>query len=269
MNKELTTRLITAIIGIPLILFVFYTGGILLLALLGIVSVIGMWEYARILYSKEPFKILGVVCITLSVFSLTVFYNQGDPTFYFALFIMIFLVLAGLLVIIFLDKSKLGGISFVTTAPGWIYTGVFPGLIYRLGASYKEEKSLLILIVLIWITDSAAYFIGMRFGKNRGIFKVSPQKSLEGFVAGLIAPILFCFVLYVFLPLLNLKHLLLIALCAGFIGQMGDLLESKIKRIGGVKDSGFIIPGHGGVLDRFDSLLLAGPVLYILLKTLT
>jgi len=102
----------------------------------------------------------------------------------------------------------------------------------------------------------------MKWGRHRGIFPVSPKKSVEGFFAGIIAPFIILIILYSTGIITNILCLILIAVAAGIFGQLGDLVESMIKRFCGVKDSSKLIPGHGGILDRFDSILLAGSFLY-------
>jgi len=118
------------------------------------------------------------------------------------------------------------------------------------------------VIALIWISDSFAYFVGMTLGKHRGLLKSSPKKSLEGFFGGLVTPFIAVMIYYHFSQEIPLKYLLLSAMSAGIFGQIGDLIESIFKRDCGIKDSSNLIPGHGGILDRFDSVLVAIPILY-------
>lgn len=117
----------------------------------------------------------------------------------------------------------------------------------------------------VWVCDSLAFFGGKAFGKNKLAPKVSPNKTIEGALSGLIGAIAFS-TIYFWVLESNLTTGLIVGISAGFFGQLGDLLESKIKRSTGVKDSSNLIPGHGGVLDRIDSLLFAGPTTLILLK---
>jgi len=264
-TKDLKQRLLVALIGIPVMLFVFYESGVYLLALLGIVSILGMFEYNQILKKASLFQSLPDVIICFFIY---LFVAIPDKLFldYNNLVVLMLMILLLRTLYWLLFKSPSGNLKdYLLTIIGWLYLGLFPGLIYKLGFEYNAQKLLLLLIIMIWITDSAAYFIGMRFGKHKGIFAVSPNKSMEGFIAGLLAPVVVCSLLFLVQTYWSLPQLALVALSAGLIGQIGDLFESKIKRTGGVKDSSKIFPGHGGVLDRFDSLLIAGPVLYILL----
>lgn len=142
-------------------------------------------------------------------------------------------------------------------------------MIVRIGLDYHGQYILLGLVLMIWIVDSVAYFIGMSFGRHRGVTAISPRKSIEGFIAGALAPALIVFILYITgFRLIELKYLVLIAIAAGIVGQLGDLTESMIKRFAQVKDSSNLIPGHGGILDRTDSILLAGSFLYCAIQVL-
>jgi phosphatidate cytidylyltransferase len=148
-----------------------------------------------------------------------------------------------------------------------LYPAIGLGLCYHL----VDFHTLLlpILAILIWITDTFAYLIGMLWGRHRGFFQCSPKKSIEGFLGGFIFAFLGSFIVYMRYPDdYSLKIVMFLTISAGIIGQLGDLYESVLKRDFGVKDSSNTIPGHGGVLDRFDSLLIAGPTLYILVTFL-
>jgi phosphatidate cytidylyltransferase len=135
----------------------------------------------------------------------------------------------------------------------------------RLGSDGKEW--LVFLYFVIWASDIGAYSIGIPFGKHRLYEKVSPKKSLEGFVGALAASAgmaLLCRAW--FLPPIGAGEVVAVALVLAVIGTIGDLAESLFKRAAGIKDSGSIIPGHGGILDRMDSMLFAAPVLYYYLR---
>lgn len=127
-----------------------------------------------------------------------------------------------------------------------------------------QGTSWLFLIMLIVMTnDTAAYYIGSAFGKHRLYPAVSPNKSIEGALGGLLGSLCGTLIAkFTFFPQLGIADALITALLVGIAGQVGDLFESLLKRSFGVKDSGSIIPGHGGVLDRLDSILFAAPVTY-------
>lgn len=128
---------------------------------------------------------------------------------------------------------------------------------------------LLAIFIFIWVNDTGAYLVGSRWGKRRLAPSISPKKSVEGSIGGLLLVLLSAVVLRLLLfPEISWLRILLIATVVAVFGTIGDLFESSLKRQAGVKDSGKLIPGHGGILDRIDSLLLAVPAVYLLLAFL-
>lgn len=128
-----------------------------------------------------------------------------------------------------------------------------------------------LVILSIWINDTMAYIVGSLIGKTP-LSKISPKKTVEGTLGGIVLAIIAMCLLWLLVPFihasLDLVHVLIIAAACGIFGTLGDLLESKLKRMAGLKDSGSFMPGHGGFLDRFDSLLLAAPAVWLYLKFL-
>lgn len=150
----------------------------------------------------------------------------------------------------------------------WILIGaayIVLGFLSLLGLRLAFASFLVALWLLldIWLTDTAAYLCGRRFGRRPLAPTISPHKTQEGALAGLIAGGLIAAVFFSIAFHVNFFLALLLSLLISVIGQIGDLLESKVKRMAGVKDSGNVFPGHGGVLDRFDSIMLAAPFAYI------
>ena len=129
------------------------------------------------------------------------------------------------------------------------------------GAGPQGPVLLLFAMVIVWVSDTAAYFAGRSIGKRPFAPKLSPNKTWEGAIAGFLASLI---VAFAFMPWVNvpLVHLLAMAALGNIAGQVGDLLESGYKRSAGIKDSGTLLPGHGGVLDRIDALILAIPVVW-------
>lgn len=120
------------------------------------------------------------------------------------------------------------------------------------------------IFACIWICDTAAQFVGLRFGRHKLLERVSPKKTWEGALAGFIAAILTALLSkHLVLPFLSTAEAVVVGFVVGVFGQLGDLAESLLKRDAGVKDSSQILPGHGGVLDRFDSLLFVSPILFV------
>jgi phosphatidate cytidylyltransferase len=258
---NLAKRLSVALIGIPVILWVFYTGALPLLIFGGLLSALLSWELFRMFQTNGkfpnvlaiPFSILGYLAISLLGW-------QYLPVVLFPFIIIIF---TNRLLRNTIDES-ICSISFSFFI--FIYAGILPASMIRITQIDNGNWLLILILVLTWITDSFAYFIGMTLGKHRGVFPVSPKKSIEGFVAGIIFSLLAVLLIRVLKKdLFTLTQLIAAALTTGVVGQLGDLMESLIKRDMKVKDSSNLIPGHGGVLDRFDSFLISVAMLYVIM----
>ena len=123
----------------------------------------------------------------------------------------------------------------------------------------------LLILVLIWATDIGAYFAGKYLGRNKLWPTISPKKTIEGALGGICLTVVVAYIYHLINPQFShVTELVIIAIVVSILGQMGDMVESAIKRFYHIKDSGRLLPGHGGVLDRFDSLLFVFPVLYFI-----
>ncbi len=155
--------------------------------------------------------------------------------------------------------------KFVT---GLLYIG--GGCIFLTMIPYKDDEFAKYLImgifILIWVNDSFAYLVGKSIGRTKPFPSISPKKTLEGYLGGLIFALVAAYFLARYEPILNPTQWTVLAIIIVITGNLGDLLESKFKRMAGVKDSGAIMPGHGGMLDRLDSLIFAAPFAYLALN---
>jgi phosphatidate cytidylyltransferase len=153
---------------------------------------------------------------------------------------------------------------------GLTYMVVFPSFVTRVHALAHGPALLFFLIGVIWLGDIGAYYGGKNFGRNKLSPHISPGKTREGAIAGIVScalwAVLWCSYALAHLPIWKW---IVIAVLTSVVAQAGDLLESLYKRAYAVKDSGGLIPGHGGVFDRFDSLILAAPFFYLLLRVIT
>lgn len=131
-----------------------------------------------------------------------------------------------------------------------------------------NPKILLGSFLLVWINDSFAYLVGKNFGKQKLFETISPKKTVEGFIGGLCFSCITSYFITTFTETLNFTYWLLLAIIISVFGTLGDLIESKFKRQAKVKDSGTIMPGHGGLLDRLDSIIFAAPFIYLFLRIL-
>lgn len=262
------TRVIVSIIAIPLILLVCIYGEIpFLIFVLGI-ALISFWEFTQLVKNKNAHLnfIIGIAAVLLIV--LNAYFNFIN----FQIFIIGFSVIL-LLVELFRNKDS-AILNIGVTFFGVFYLGLFASTIILIreyfshsAILYSEGGYLIIsILVSIWICDSAAFFVGTAFGEHKLFPRVSPNKSWEGAIAGFVFAIISMIVAKaLLLDLLTLFDSVVIGVIVGIIGQMGDLVESLVKRDAGVKDSSALIPGHGGIFDRFDSLLLTAPVVYLYL----
>jgi phosphatidate cytidylyltransferase len=171
-----------------------------------------------------------------------------------------------------LVSKKINFKSLLVSTVGIIYISMGLSLIFQLRALMSNTfvgdigyTIPLILIVTIWINDTAAYLVGSLIGR-RPLSSISPNKTWEGTIAGVVISVLLVTkIMGQYIPLSE-KSIFLISIVASIAGTFGDLVESKLKRVAGVKDSGSMMPGHGGFLDRFDSILLATPFVWLLIQ---
>lgn len=174
-----------------------------------------------------------------------------------------------LLVILLLELYRKNGFyvnNWAFLVFGQLYTALpFALLNSILFINGYEPYLLLALFVTIWVNDSGAYIIGVSFGKNRLFERISPKKSWEGFFGGAAFALLSAYIFSIYLPYLNVWKWFIFSEIIVIAGTYGDLFESLLKRNLNIKDSGNTIPGHGGILDRFDSMIFAAPAVYFYL----
>jgi len=182
----------------------------------------------------------------------------------FITFALVFLFLAFAIYTLFSFKDiKNAASEAALLFFGIMYVPFLLGYLVLLRSHPDGVKWILLIMVIVMSGDSAAYFIGCRYGKRRLYPEVSPKKSVEGAFGGLVGSLLGALLAkQLFFDEISTADVLFAALLIGTIGQVGDLFESLLKRSCGVKDSGTIVPGHGGILDRLDSILFAAPVAY-------
>ena len=257
-------RAISAIILIPVIIFLVWWGGYPYSALIVLVTglmLIEFWGLSRSIGVKAG-RIFTVGCGVLCCLSAVDLIGVKIP---------IELVLALTLFLpfsyqIFRDQVNVAFLSVASTLLGVVYIGWAFGhhLILLRDLSGAGRGLVFFLLVTIWLGDTAAYIFGRWFGTHKLSPRISPGKTIEGTIAGLVFGALGGLGVWSFFlkDIVSLPHALVLGILLGIVGQLGDLSESVIKRSADVKDSGHLIPGHGGLLDRCDSLIFSAPVLY-------
>lgn len=225
-----------------------------------IITSLASWEYFAIALASEDsgLKALGA---GLSVAAPLGMYLLGPEIFLWFVPLIVFVVFLYLL-FYHKDIHSAAGLAGKTVL-GVIYIGIF--LSYIIGIRQIEYGGwqIIFLFSIIWANDTFAYFVGKSLGRIKLAPAISPNKTVEGSIAGLIGGLAAALVFNSFLfKKLDLINAVLLALVLGILCQLGDLFESMLKRSAGVKDSGSIIPGHGGVLDRIDSAIIPLPFFY-------
>ena len=265
------TRIIVSIVAIPLILIACIYGEIPFLVFVLGIALISFWEFSQMVKNKNAYVNILIGAVAVILITTNVYFHFVE------FFILVTLFSVVLLLIELFRNKESATLNTAVTFLGVFYIGLFSSTILLIRENfahsdllYAEGGYLIIsIMVSIWICDSAAFFIGTAFGKHKLFPRVSPNKSWEGAIAGFIFAIISMIVARAtVIDLLTLNDAIAIGVIVGLIGQMGDLVESLIKRDTGVKDSSAIIPGHGGIFDRFDSLLLTAPVIYLYLHFL-
>jgi len=266
--RQLGVRTLSACLFVPAVLALTWLGGLPLAALVAAIVGRGAWEFYRMAAARQlrPDAGLGVA---LSLGAVAWMAWRGEAG--------LALVLVGLVVVILAAALRHGvesyGADTLTTLGGVLYVGLLgsaPLLIERLTPGAGPLMAL--IFASIWLADAAAYLGGSRWGGRRLIPRISPGKTVVGFafgcVAGLVPALAHGRLPGLELTGMGLPHLVGLLALVSVGGQVGDLVESAFKRYAGVKDAPALIPGHGGVLDRFDSYLFAFPLAYLYLAAL-
>jgi phosphatidate cytidylyltransferase len=271
MENNLLARLAIAAVFIPIIFVLVLIGNIPFLVFIELLVVLGLLEFCGMVDLKEtsiprsPFILIG---IAFPIFA----YLWGETRL---LPLIIFSSTVIALFVVLIGNVKDGLLRVSSFVFGTIYIPLslsfvvlmrqlpfWSGQDYKIGALW-----IIFVLVSIWSCDTFAYFVGIAIGKHPLSLQISPKKTWEGAIAGFLGAVLAApFYHFVFFREAPLFHLLIISVIIGIFGQIGDLLESLFKRDADVKDASKLIPGHGGVLDRFDSLLFVSPLIYFYLK---
>ncbi len=267
MNNNLYTRTITALLFLPVFYAVAWKlSAVYFTALVAVAAAVGQFEFYRMARARgfHPNAALGTALGALLVIACYLRLLSGPGMTLFLAAAMI-LVLAARL---FSPRSVEGAIEDVgSTLLGMCYVALLFSFQVAVRIGTDGKQWLVFLYFVIWASDIGAYAVGIPFGRHRLYEKVSPKKSIEGFAGALAASAgmaLLCRAW--FMPPGGSVEVAVLGLALAFAGTVGDLAESLLTRAAGIKDSGNIVPGHGGILDRMDSMLFAAPVLFFYLS---
>lgn len=249
--SNLSKRVLSGLIGFLLLVFVIVKGGYLLKSSIYIIAIIGLREFYKAVenINIKPLYLIGYAGST-AVF-LTFILNMNLLYVVWAT-----LILVALVSMVFYENIKLEDISI--TLMGILY---IPFLLFHI-IYLDKTKYIWLIFTIAFGTDIFAYLVGNLIGKRKLSPNISPNKTIEGSIGGIMGSIILSLIYSKVFELGNLWVIIIISLLGSIVAQLGDLTASKVKRQSGVKDYGFIMPGHGGVLDRFDSIVFTTPVVY-------
>ncbi len=254
------TRIITALIGIPALIYVIKFAPIpVFVAVVFAAMLVCLYEY----FSLTGIQQIPALAITGYAFAAVIFVSFYFVTIHFAMWFPIgalVVLIAGLVSRIDFEGA-LPATAYALFGP-WYTAGLLGYLVLIRSIDNIGANLVLSLFIIIWSGDTGAYVVGKLMGR-RLLTKISPKKTVEGSFGGLLFSMLLAVACkYFLLPELSVNNALWLGALIGIMGQIGDLAESLLKRSANVKDSGSILPGHGGMLDRLDSLLFGAPAMY-------
>ncbi|EOI00323.1 phosphatidate cytidylyltransferase [Enterococcus moraviensis ATCC BAA-383] len=259
-------RVITAAVALVVFIPIIWYGGFVIELAAAVLAVVGVYELFRmkgleIASFEGVLSALGAVFLVLPKDQWFFFLPEKADNF-ILFYLTVMILLGGLVASKNMYTISQAGFPVITS----LYVGV--GFQNFVSARHTGFVVLLYALFVVWSTDIGAYFIGKRFGKRKLWPEVSPNKTIEGSLGGILSAVVVAFLFLIFTPnkelfAYNLPIMLAITVVFSIVGQFGDLVESSIKRHYDVKDSGNILPGHGGILDRFDSLLFVFPIMHL------
>lgn len=259
--SSLSKRILSGIVYVCIFLFAILFSKNSYILLITIFSAISLWEFSKIVKVKNVFPYIILIGLTLSLFINNSIITPVSKTVLlgYTIFNAILLLLD-----LFSGEFKTRN-KFLSVLIQLKYV-VLPFFFLMLLPFYKNSyhpNIIIYIIVIIWTNDSFAFLVGKNFGKNKLFESISPKKTIEGFIGGLLFSVLLGTIIGYNSQEFSILNWVIISFIISVFGTLGDLVESKFKRQANIKDSGTIMPGHGGLLDRLDSLFFLAPFVYL------
>ena len=258
-------RWITGLAALPFLIYLVYLGGAPFILLVGIACVCSFWEYNRIVFNADRRMMYNAVTFWCFLISLGILVGAhvAGPESVLAL-VACSLIVAGV-ISVFIYKTNPAVVEVIQKqVMGIVYIPLSLSFLVAIRHEPDGMIWIFLLLAIIFAGDVSAFYVGSYLGRHKLSPAISPGKTIEGAIGGLGANLLAGVIgKYLFLPTIAWGPALIFFLTAGIAGQAGDLFESEMKRSSKIKDSGGLLPGHGGFLDRIDALLFASPVAYL------
>ncbi|MGO3182271.1 MAG: phosphatidate cytidylyltransferase [Aequorivita sp.] len=267
--KEILIRTLSGVLYISIIIFAMFTSREWFMGLFFVLAVITLSEFLKLVHLTS-YLAYFLLAAGFYFFSYSIF---DKNSVYLLLILSGFVNLFLLKDVLWVSKIPMFEKKKYITVVFYIISGfVFLTLIPMIGGNFVPEL-IVAVFILVWSNDTFAYLIGKNFGKHKLLERISPKKTIEGFVGGMLGALVAGFVIFKVLetyrPMDAIEYPLwtwiVMAIIVSIFGTIGDLIQSKFKRQAGVKDSGIIMPGHGGLYDRLDSIIYASPFVYAFL----
>ncbi len=262
--KELLTRSLSGLIFISLLIFSVFYSETAILVVFVIFGLVCMSEFSKLINLRGFIQYI----IFLAIVGVFAYWKPSQEAtmilLVFSIFVSFFLIqdlFTKKVIPLFQFKKFLLATFYISSSFAFL-------LLIPSAAGTYEPCIILGSFILVWVNDSFAYLTGKNFGRQKLFERISPKKTVEGFLGGLLFSCVASYFIAKFTLTLSFGSWLILAIIISSIGTIGDLIQSKFKRQANVKDSGSILPGHGGIFDRLDSMIFSAPFIYLFLKVL-
>lgn len=271
--KDIAIRAFSGLLYVLLLVFSLLNEHALILFFY-VVGIICLAEFKKLIQLKNfiPYVIFTIIYLFFGYGHLVLNRSQGLDEATLILQVISIFVLLILIKDLFSEKTipLFSSKKYILTTFYLSSAFVFLVLIGNYYSDSEKFNAIILLgsFILVWVNDTFAYLVGSNFGKQKLFPSISPKKTVEGFLGGLFFACIASSIIAHYTDTLSFTNWLILSIIVSVFGTIGDLVESKFKRQANVKDSGVIMPGHGGLLDRFDSIIFAAPFIYLFLRIL-